>query len=81
MVCETNLELSLACFYRFLLPFVLSETRFSKSGLSLGDFIEGNSVGRFLNKQNLKFDFFNGVKILLTVHKILPLSVVLSLFC
>lgn len=30
--------------------------------LSLRNFIEESSVVRFLNKQNLKFDFLNGVK-------------------
>lgn len=41
---------------------------FSKSRLPLGNFLEGDSVGRFLIK--LKFDFFMKLKIQI-VHKIL----------
>lgn len=69
-LCETLSFLLLV--FRFLSPFILPETRFSKAWLSLGNFIEGDNVGRFLVKLNLKFDFFMKWKVLITVHKILP---------
>lgn len=61
-----------SCLFLGFYCLFLSETWFSKSRRSLGNFIEGDSVGRLLVKLNLKFDFFIKWKILIVVHKMLP---------
>lgn len=61
-MCETNQEF-LLLFLKISVAFCsLRDKTIKIQILSLRNFIEESSVDRFLNKQNLKFDFLNGVK-------------------
>ena len=62
VMCETNQEF-LLLFLKISVAYCSVRDKTIKIQiLSLRNFIEESSVVRFLNKQNLKFDFLNGVK-------------------